>query len=109
MKIIMKIIVISEGVIQGCNFGTLFFNLGYTLRVLKPAKDEFEAKGLRAVPICIHDDSAAIGEPAAVCASDADKNHATGHWQGRAGAGIRGRVLRSLYTSRIVRRMIKPR
>ena len=64
----MKIIVISEGVIQGCNFGTLFFNLGYTLRVLKPAKDEFEAKGLKAVPICIHDDSAAIGEPAAVCA-----------------------------------------
>jgi hypothetical protein len=38
--------------------------------VLKPAaaKDEFEAKGLRAAPICIHDDSAAIGEPAAVCA-----------------------------------------
>jgi hypothetical protein len=63
----MKIITISEGVIQGCNFGTLFFNLGYTLKVLKPVKDEFEAKGLKAAPICIHDDSAAIGEPAAVC------------------------------------------
>ena len=24
----MKITAISEGVIQGCNFGTLFFNLG---------------------------------------------------------------------------------
>ena len=63
-----KIITISEGVIQGCNFGTLFFNLGYTLKVLKPVKEEFEAKGLKATPICIHDDSAAIGEPAAVCA-----------------------------------------
>jgi hypothetical protein len=64
----MKVIVINEGVIQGCNFGTLFFNLGYSLKVLKPVKDEFEAKGLKAAPICIHDDSAAIGEPAAVCA-----------------------------------------
>ena len=43
-------------------------NLGYTLKVLKPVKEEFEAKGLKATPICIHDDSAAIGEPAAVCA-----------------------------------------
>jgi hypothetical protein len=48
----MKIIVISEGVIlvQGCNFGTLFFNLGCgSLRVLRPVKDEFEAKGLKAL------------------------------------------------------------
>ena len=48
-----KIITISEGVIQGCNFGTLFFNLGYTLKVLKPVKEDFEAKGLKAAPICI--------------------------------------------------------
>ncbi len=54
--------------IQGCNFGTLSFNLGYTLKVLKPVKVEFEEKSLKAAPICIHDDSAAIGEPAAVCA-----------------------------------------
>ena len=99
----MKIIVISEGVIQGCNFGTLFFNLGYTLRVLKPVKDEFEAKGLRAVPICIHDDSAAIGEPAAVCAM------LTRIMQlGRTSWGWNTGTRRSLYTSRIVRRMIKP-
>jgi hypothetical protein len=26
----MKVIVISEGVIQGRNFGTLLFNLGYS-------------------------------------------------------------------------------
>ena len=49
------------------NFGTLFFNLGYNLKVLRPVKEEFEEKVLNAAPICIHDDSAAIGEPQAVC------------------------------------------
>jgi hypothetical protein len=69
----MKIIVISlsEGVIQGCNFGTLrlFFNLGCSLRVLKPVKGEFEAKGLKALRqlrrrfAFMTTPDAAIGEP----------------------------------------------
>ena len=37
----MSIIMISEGVIQGWSFGTLFSNLGCTLKVLKPVNDEF--------------------------------------------------------------------
>ncbi len=63
----MSIIIVSEGMIQGCNFGTLFSNLGYTLKVLKPVNDEFYEKGLKAAPACI-DASAAIGEPGPVSA-----------------------------------------
>ncbi len=37
----MRIRIVSEGGIQGCNFGTLFSNLGCTLKVLKPVNDEF--------------------------------------------------------------------
>ena len=53
---------------------------------VRPVKEEFEEKGLKAAPICIHDDSAAIGEPEAVCAM------LTRIMQlGRdAGAGVRG-------------------
>jgi hypothetical protein len=108
MKIILA--VISEGVIQleGCNFGTrrLLFNLvGYTLRVPKPVKDEFEARGLKAAPICIHGDSAAIGasEPAAVCAMLTRTMQLPAEWAGTNWGWNTG-TRRSLYTNRIVRR-----
>jgi hypothetical protein len=32
------IVTIKEGVTQGCNFGTLLFNLGYALQVLSHCK-----------------------------------------------------------------------
>ena len=34
------VVSISEGVTQGCNFGTLLFNLGYAMLVLKPLQEE---------------------------------------------------------------------
>ena len=59
------VVSISEGVTQGCNFGTLLFNLGYAMLVLKPLQEEFKEK--QVVAICIHDDSAHLGEPDLVC------------------------------------------
>ncbi len=61
------VVSIREGVTQGCNFGTLLFNLrlGYAMLVLKPLQEEF--KGKPVVAICIHDDSAHLGEPNLVC------------------------------------------
>ena len=59
------VISIREGVTQGCNFGTLLFNLGYAMLVLKPLQEEF--KGEPVVAICIHDDSAHLGDPDQVC------------------------------------------
>ena len=50
---------------QGCNFGTLLFNLGYAMLVLKPLQEEF--KGEPVVAICIHGDSAHRGDPKQVC------------------------------------------
>jgi hypothetical protein len=48
------VVSIREGVTQGCNFGTLLFNLGYAMLVLKPLQEEF--KGKPVVAICIHSD-----------------------------------------------------
>ena len=59
------VVSIKEGVTQGCNFGTLLFNLGYAMLVLKPLQEEF--KGQPVVAICIHDDSAHLGDPNLVC------------------------------------------
>jgi hypothetical protein len=59
------VVSIREGVTQGCNFGTLLFNLGYAMLVLKPLQEEF--KGEPVVAICIHDDSAHLGDPDLVC------------------------------------------
>jgi hypothetical protein len=59
------VVSIREGVTQGCNFGTLLFNLGYAMLVLKPLQEEF--KGEPVVAICVHDDSAHIGDANQVC------------------------------------------
>ena len=59
------VVSISEGVTQGCNFGTLLFNLGYAMLVLKPLQEAFEGK--QVIAICIHDDSAHLGEASLVC------------------------------------------
>ena len=59
------VVSISEGVTQGCNFGTLLFNLGYAMLVLKPLQEEFKDEPV--IAICIHDDSAHLGEPDLVC------------------------------------------
>jgi hypothetical protein len=59
------VVSIREGVTQGCNFGTLLFNLGYAMLVLKPLQEEF--KGQPVVAICVHDDSAHLGDPKLVC------------------------------------------
>ena len=59
------VVSIREGVTQGCNFGTLLFNLGYAMLVLKPLQEEL--KGEPVVAICVHDDSAHIGDASQVC------------------------------------------
>jgi len=59
------VVSIREGVTQGCNFGTLLFNLGYAMLVLKPLQEEFKEK--QVIAICIHDDSAHLGEASHVC------------------------------------------
>jgi hypothetical protein len=59
------VVSIREGVTQGRNFGTLLFNLGYAMLVLKPLHEEL--KGEPVVAICVHDDSAALGDPNLVC------------------------------------------
>ena len=63
-----QVISISEGVIQGCNFGTLFFNLGCTLpvKVLKPVKEELRARGLKVAPAFTTILRDLIGEPGPV-------------------------------------------
>jgi hypothetical protein len=59
------VVSIREGVTQGCNFGTLLFNLGYAMLVLKPLLEEF--KGQPVAAICVHDDSAHLGDANLVC------------------------------------------
>ncbi len=59
------VVSIRAGVTQGCNFSTLLFNLGYAMLVWKPLQEEF--KGKPVIAICIHDDSAHLGEPDLVC------------------------------------------
>ncbi len=55
-----------------CNFGTLLFNLGCAMLVLKPLQEEL--KGGPVVAICIHDDSAHLGDPDLVCSPDDDRD-----------------------------------
>ena len=45
------------------------FNLGYTLQVLKPLQGDSELRleGKPAMAVCIHDNSAPLGEPGLVC------------------------------------------
>ena len=59
------VVSISEGVTQGCNFGTLLSNLGCAMLVLRPLQDAFEGK--QVIATCIHDDSAHLGEASLVC------------------------------------------
>ena len=40
----MMVVKIKEGVTQGCNFGTLLFNLGYAMLVLRPLQEELKGK-----------------------------------------------------------------
>ena len=48
--------------------------------MLKPPKDSeaLEASGDVAMAICVHDDTAALGEPASCCLQDDDHDHETG-------------------------------
>jgi hypothetical protein len=59
------VVSIREGVTQGRNFGTLLFNLGYAMLILRPLQGEFKGEPVGA--ICIHDDSAHLGDPNLVC------------------------------------------
>ena len=58
-------ILIREGVLQGCNWGSLYFDLTYTEHVLKPLIEKLAGSG--AMPVCIHDDSMTVADPKGAC------------------------------------------
>ena len=49
----MRKITVGRGVIQGCSWGTLFFNIAYA-RVIKQVREKF---GNQVLPLSIHDDT----------------------------------------------------
>jgi hypothetical protein len=54
-----------EGLLQGCNWGSLYFDLTYTEHVLKPLIEKLAGSG--AMPVCIHDDSMTVADPKGAC------------------------------------------